>query len=278
MYIRNLIENTCSNSTLHSEHGLSFYIETKKHKILFDTGASDSFAKNAQILGIDLSRVDVVVLSHGHYDHGGGLRKFLECNHTARIYIRKEAFGTFYAKDKEGLAYIGIDQELRNHPQIEFVSVKELIIDEELYLFAGVKERNLFPKSNQILKEEIPSRELVQDSFGHEQNLVIREGEEETLFCGCAHNGMVNVLKRYDEVSKGCLVKVIGGMHLMNPNTSKSTDHMIISALAEALMQRKNARYYTCHCTGVEAFTILHTIMGDQITYISTGEELYARV
>ncbi|WRK55771.1 MBL fold metallo-hydrolase [Coprobacillaceae bacterium CR2/5/TPMF4] len=89
MKIINLIEDTPGSSNCLYEHGLSFYIETKKHKILMDTGASDAFIKNATQLGIDLKQVDIVVLSHGHYDHSGGILSFVKINPNATIYIQK---------------------------------------------------------------------------------------------------------------------------------------------------------------------------------------------
>ncbi|NCA67648.1 MAG: MBL fold metallo-hydrolase, partial [Clostridia bacterium] len=77
MKITTLCENTSISPEFKCEHGLSFYVETKKHKLLFDTGESGIFAENAAKLGIDLSEVDIAVISHGHYDHGGGLPAFL---------------------------------------------------------------------------------------------------------------------------------------------------------------------------------------------------------
>ena len=93
MKITVLMENTAARETLAAEHGLSLYIQTAHRNILFDMGQTDAFARNAQALGIDLAQVDTAVLSHGHYDHGGGLEKFLEINKTAPIYINLYAFG-----------------------------------------------------------------------------------------------------------------------------------------------------------------------------------------
>lgn len=71
MIIKTLAENTSNDAQFETEHGLSLYIETSKHKLLFDLGASDLFAKNAVKMGVDLSAVDTVIISHGHADHGG---------------------------------------------------------------------------------------------------------------------------------------------------------------------------------------------------------------
>jgi len=272
MYIQALIENTCSNGKLHSEHGLSLYIETKRHKILFDTGASGKFAENAKLLGVHLGAVDIAFLSHGHYDHGGGLWTFLELNQQAPVYIRKEAFGKFYGKKEDGLEKIGLDEELRNHPRVVLVEETDFVIDEELRLFSGVNKNVLLPEANKALFEETVNQEIKKDSFIHEQYLIIREEDQETVISGCSHRGIVNILARYDDLSTGALKTLVGGLHLMNPAAGKNSPEGLAVDIAHQLMKRKQTRYYTCHCTGEEAFTTLKNIMGEQILYISTGE------
>ena len=96
MKIINLIEDTKGIEGCVYEHGLSFYIETKNHKILMDTGATDAFLENAKVLNVDLAKVDTVIISHGHYDHTGGLLAFAKLNPEAKIYIQKSAQGDFY--------------------------------------------------------------------------------------------------------------------------------------------------------------------------------------
>ena len=105
MKIISLLENTTRREDMLTEHGLSLYIETDTHKILFDMGQTDAFYENAKTLGVDISAVDFAVVSHGHYDHGGGLAKFLEVNSHAPVYIMRDAFLPHYnAKGK----YIGL--------------------------------------------------------------------------------------------------------------------------------------------------------------------------
>ena len=96
MKITTLMENTACSPEFACEHGLSLYIETGKRKLLFDAGQSGAFAENAGKLGIDLRQVDAFVLSHGHYDHGGGLPRFLEVNRQAMIYVNQFAFEPHY--------------------------------------------------------------------------------------------------------------------------------------------------------------------------------------
>ena len=170
-----LSENTEGISGCEAEHGLSLYIETQKHKILLDTGASGLFAKNAEKLGIDLTAVDTVVLSHGHYDHSGGIMTFAEINPTAKIYIRRNAGGEYYHDER----YIGIDKRILSLPQLVFTDAF-LEIDDELTLFSGIEGRKFFSKSNLALTERTDNGDI-QDSFSHEQCLVISEGENKTL-------------------------------------------------------------------------------------------------
>lgn len=120
MKIINLIENTGEYPFM-CEHGLSIYVETKKHKILIDTGQSNLFIQNAKQLKIDLSLVDLVFISHGHYDHAGGLKSFLDINDKAQIYIHKNAKREFYSFKKDKSHYIGMDSLLYSSPRIHWI-------------------------------------------------------------------------------------------------------------------------------------------------------------
>ena len=132
MKITVLAENTSKKENIGCEHGLSLLIETEKHIILFDMGQSELFAENAEKLGIDLGNVDIAVLSHGHYDHGGGLKKFLELNSKAPVFINRYAFEPHFNAEKK---YIGLDTELQYSERLVFTD-EEYLIDKGLTLFS----------------------------------------------------------------------------------------------------------------------------------------------
>lgn len=268
MIIKALAENTSVSEEYSAEHGLSLYIETGNHKLLFDTGRGGLFLENAEKMGIDLTKVDTAIISHGHYDHGGGLSHFLKINTTAKIYVHEKAFDDYYSSRPEGTAYIGLDKNLREHPQIIFTD-GFLQIDKELSLFSDVQGNELPSLSNKVLlaKED---GDFVEDPFLHEQNLIIKENGKTVLFAGCAHNGIVNIIERCKQITVRYSDVVIGGFHLFNPSTCVSESPQLITAIAEKL-KNTSSQYYTCHCTGLKAFEQLHEVMGNNLQYLSTG-------
>ena len=139
MKITTLLENKTTCDALRCEHGLSLYIETAKHKILFDSGASDAFWENAKALGIDLAQVDIAFLSHAHNDHCGGLLTFLRGNRTAKVYLQKEAFGDYYVVTPTKCAFIGLDPKLHEYADRFVMAEGVTKLDEELTLFSGIR-------------------------------------------------------------------------------------------------------------------------------------------
>jgi 7,8-dihydropterin-6-yl-methyl-4-(beta-D-ribofuranosyl)aminobenzene 5'-phosphate synthase len=272
MIIKALAENTSVSSDLGCEHGLSLYIETPAHKILFDTGESALFSKNALVMNIDLRKADIAFISHGHYDHGGGLKTFLSLNDRAKVYISSRAFNYYYADFGDtGVKYIGLSQELL--PSDRFVYVDDMLkIDDTLELFSAVRRESLNPAGNaDLLKQDGDSR--VCDDFAHEQNLVIRENGRSVLISGCAHCGIVNILAHFYRLYGHYPDTVVGGFHLYNPARDTYENPALVKAVAEFLVRTK-AQFYTCHCTGIESFKRLKEAMGDQVAYLSGGQTL----
>ncbi len=271
MRITVLSENTSVSPDIKSEHGLSLYIKRKKGDLLFDTGASSIFLENAGKLGIDISSADKAIISHGHYDHGGGLPAFLEANRKAKVYFNKNAFGNYYSLRDGRQKYIGLDRSLIPNERFIFIDGDEKI-DDDLEIFSGVRQRILSPSCNSMLyMKETGSEDYIRDDFRHEQNLVIREGENTVLFCGCAHNGIVNIMEHYVGKYGSLPTHVIGGFHLYSNSGAKSEDPGIVFEIGRYLLDSA-AEYYTGHCTGDEAFNILKRTMGQMIHRISAGK------
>lgn len=270
MKIINLIEDTPGKEGCLYEHGLSFYIETGKHKVLVDTGATDAFLKNAEHLGIDIGRVDTVILSHGHYDHSGGLLAFAKKNPTAKIYMQKSAGEEYFSVREDKNVYIGIDKDILQLPGLHMIEGNRKI-DEELSLFSGITGRRLWPKSNLRLKKKA-GVSFVQDDFIHEQCVVISAEDKMILLSGCAHNGILNIMDRYREVYGTVPDVVISGFHMVQKIYSDE-DIKNIQNTAEELKQYPTV-FFSGHCTGWEAFDVMKTIMGDRLREIHSGMEV----
>lgn len=261
-----LMEDTCGNPQCEYEHGLSVYVETDKHKILVDTGRSSKTLENAEKLGVDLTKVDTVILSHGHYDHSGGMLGFREVNQDAVIYMQQTALGDYYHGEK----YIGVDKQIGDMPNVKLLT-GDFRIDEELSVFTDITGRRFWPQSNLALSM-LKKGQQVQDEFRHEQCLVIR-GEKNLLISGCAHNGILNILDRYEEQYGGCPDVVISGFHMMKKMDYTETEIEVIRQTAEELKE-KDAVFYTGHCTGQKAIDIMRPILGEKLVQIRCGMEL----
>lgn len=271
MRIVTLVENTALNNTYRSKHGLCLYIETKKHKILFDLGPNDLFIENAKKMNIDISEIDIVIISHGHKDHGGGLKHFLRLNSKAKIYVCQSAFESHYIKVLGMPFSVGLDEELINNKQIIF-SDDEMEIDEELLLFSNVKNEKYIMKSNNVLYARKDGC-LKKDDFVHEQSLVINEGGQRVLISGCSHAGVLNIQNKAEKLIDNEIDIVLGGFHLYNPPTRKYESDETICSLANE-MKEKGSAYFTCHCTGIKAYEQMKNILGERLSYLSTGTEI----
>ncbi|MDE7325063.1 MAG: MBL fold metallo-hydrolase [Lachnospiraceae bacterium] len=262
MKITALVENQ-SNCNLKSIHGLSLYIETQKHKLLFDLGPDQTLFENARKKGIHLKEIDTVVISHGHMDHGGALGRFLEINHKAKIYMQRKALEPHYAKVFCFRIPVGLNSKWKESGQLVLLD-GDYTIDEELQLFVVPETKKLYSAVNDKLYTKNG-----RDDFLHEHNLLIRE-KKNVLIMGCGHAGVVNILEKIrDEKLEYC----IGGYHMTNPATRKMVPESLLDGIATELNKYTGMNFYTCHCTGKRAYEYLKSRVTD-MNYLACGDTL----
>ena len=280
MKVTTLTENNRleERTDLLSEHGLSLHIRYGDRQILFDTGISDAFAKNAEKLGVDLGEVDTVVISHHHYDHGGGLSHFLAANSSAKVHLRRWDGGECWFK---GLLivkrFVGLDRELFGRFPGRFeMADRETVIAPGIHLLTEIELPHPVPVGNRKLftvKDGVWRR----DPFDHELILVIEEGNGLVVFSGCSHRGILNILDAVVRRFPGNPIKaVLGGFHLIATPVlnTMAGGRRGIERLGHALAEYPVERYYTGHCTGLKAFRILKRVMGERIQYLPTGSRV----
>ena len=254
-----LVDNRSCGGLLETEHGLSVLLETGHHWILLDTGASDMLMRNAERLGKDLSMVDYVFISHGHSDHAGGLKHFMEINKKAKVIVSPDAIsGKFYSKRR----YLhSITTEWPEIPQERLLTIEHSgSIGDDIFIIAHIPQIHPMPEGNQHLFVQDSQGQYIQDDFRHE--LALYTGG--LLFTGCAHSGLENILA-------ACpfpVNMVVGGFHLLDNHESEAKLSELSYRLEDAYPQ---TQFYTSHCTGDAVFSILQNVMGDKIHPFSCG-------
>lgn len=276
MKITVLAENQ-STGNLGHEHGLSLFIEYNNQQYLLDTGASDLYQQNAAMLGLDLSKVDAAILSHGHFDHSGGFGSFVEMNSTAPIYMRENAAGKIYAKEFFITQYIGIPKEVIMKAGSRFVYVSE---DTEIapgVFLIGHHTPDLAKRGKLMHMYYKNDSRLMADDFSHEQTLVFDTENGLVLFNSCSHGGVDLIIQEVQKIFPDKKIRaMIGGFHLMGllGANSMRDSREEVAALGKRLMALQVEDIYTCHCTGLPAYKILKNVMKDQLHEIHGGNVL----
>ncbi len=277
MKITTLIENRSSpdDPNLISEWGLSLHIAFNGYNILFDMGASGSFAKNAEHLSVDLASVDTAVLSHHHFDHGGGLRRFFELNSKAMVHLGETPDGDCsYRVFKFVKKYIGLEKTLMDDYPARFETVSEPVqILPGVFIFPHILDTNPKPAGNKRIYLGRDGN-FAPDNFTHEIVMAIEENGELVIFTGCSHSGILNMVDTVAKEFEGVPIKaVVGGFHLVSvpPFNFMDGDRQEVEALARSVLNYPIDVTYTGHCTGTKAFRILAGVMGERIRDMQTG-------
>jgi 7,8-dihydropterin-6-yl-methyl-4-(beta-D-ribofuranosyl)aminobenzene 5'-phosphate synthase len=264
MKIITLIENLVESGGLLAEHGLSVYIETDNRKILFDTGQSGMFLQNAKTLGVIVEDIDAVVLSHGHYDHTGGLYPFLEVNQKAKVYAKRDVFTPKYRSNK---TFIGIplnDEVLKD--RLIFVDeVTEL--DEGVFMMPHIPiEYSVDTHFDGLLKQV--NNELVADDFDDELFIALVHKTKINIITACSHRGITNICEAATNHFKLKVKLILGGFHMKNCTTEQ---YIHITHYFRKLQPKSLG---VCHCTGIEKYADLRRECEMSFFYNFTGKEI----
>ena len=277
MKITTLIENRASNTdpSLMAEWGLSLHVAFNDHSIVFDTGSSGLFADNAEGLSVNVDSADMMVLSHHHFDHGGGLRRFFELNSKSKVYLAEVPNGDCYIKIfRVFKKYIGLDQAILKEYPDRFVSVsKPIEILPDVFIFPHMLNRHPKPIGNKQLYLRKDGK-FIPDDFAHEIVMAIKDKGQLVIFTGCSHSGLLNMVDTVAREFEGVPIKaVIGGFHLVTspPFNLMAGSRREIEDLGKSLLNYPIDMIYTGHCTGAKAFAVLKSVMGDRIVDIQTG-------
>lgn len=270
MTVTSLVENHSCRADCGCIHGLSLDIVTPLHHILFDMGPNSLFLENAQVLGVDLSTVDLAFLSHGHYDHGGGLEPFCRRNSTAEILVSPYAFEGHYAAEGDAYRDVGIEARLARKLSGRLRRFTGRM-DEELYVFDDIRDTDYLTAASKTLLELGEDHQYRPDQFRHEQNLIVTAEGLTVLFAGCAHRGIVNILRAAEALTGREPDWVFAGFHLTNPGLGIDEPRALVETVGRELLARTSTRYVTGHCTGDGPYDILKGMLGERLDLMAAG-------
>lgn len=279
MEITSLIDHvkTTTGTAITTEWGLSLHLKRNDFSMLFDMGSSGHFMDNAAALGIDIYSVDLAVLSHGHYDHGGGLRNFFAANSKTVVYMGKGADAELYAKLFGLKRYVGLEKEV-----LHLYKDRIRFLDHPTELRAGVfaiipiKDSYPPPKGSRFLYRRRGAI-FSSDDFSHELAVAVEADGGIVALTGCSHHGILNILAAVKDALPDRTIKALfGGFHLVSLPFAWTLSERkeSVRALGRELLQSHVEKFYTSHCTGSKGYRILKDIMGERLEYFPAGSKV----
>ncbi len=279
MNVTVLMENTAPEGCgLASEAGLSLYIEYRGHRLLLDAGSSGRFADNAQMLGADLTEVEMVVLSHGHFDHADGLRRFFQMNSRAKVYMGREANGPYFSTGGEGYYFIGMQRDIWKNFKDRFVETTGFCpLMEGAWLVPDtVRDPKFAGRAADLLRKR-GTDDFIPDDFRHEHALVLEGERGLVVFSSCSHTGIINIVRSVQtHIPAQRIFAVVGGFHMFGKGTQKmNCSAEYVFQVADALQELGVEEVCTGHCTGPAALELLTERLGPKCRSLSTGMTLH---
>jgi len=271
MIITTLVENIVNKPDLLGEHGLSFLLESENDTILFDTGQGYTILHNAEKMGVDLSKVSKIVLSHGHYDHTDGLKNVLNVVHDANIYGHPNIFEKKYSRDGQKTRYIGMPytkEELESKCVSLHLSRKPIQIADgicttgeidRLVDFETISDRLCVMRDGSLEKDDLL------DDF----SLIVPGRNGIAVVLGCGHSGIINTLTQVRKMTDNAPISIVmGGIHLIDANEDRI--HKTIHLLSEFSV----GKLALCHCTGMKALVEVYNAFGNKLLINNVGTRI----
>ena len=270
-----LMENTVHRQGLTAEHGLSLWVECEDGPILFDAGQTGAWAANAQIMGIDTARAAAVLLSHGHYDHGGGMSAFPFDRTGATLYAHPAAYRPKYARRSPGepaTHAIGLDwgpDDIRTWGGTYKANEGVTQIGKQAYAVTAIPHVTSFEPDSWQFEVETPDGVRVPDRIEEEQMLVLSLPDGLAVVVGCSHPGVINGLERVRSAFPGRPIRtVVGGTHL------EKSDPERIRATADWFLRHEIHLLAPLHCTGAKTQCALLRALGDRVALVGVGDTI----
>ncbi len=249
------------------EHGLSFYIEKDGRKLLFDTGQSGAFLSNAERLQVDLSDLEYVVLSHGHYDHSGGFRDLCEYAQRFQLILGRGFFNEKYSLHDTVHTFKGnnFNEEFLLKKKISYRmitgAIEEILPD--VFVVTDFPRKIAGEKPNPRF-QLLSGSSFIEDPFTDEILIVIDTPKGLIVLAGCSHPGIINMLEAVKTRFDKPLYAVFGGTHLVDASEERIVN--TVDYFGKSTIQKIGA----CHCTGGKATELLH-FLGDRFLQVHTG-------
>ncbi len=272
MKISVLIENTTYKKDILAEHGLSLFIETDNCKILFDAGQTDALIKNAETMNISLADIDYVVISHGHFDHTGGLPQFCRINKKAEVYIHRDSFGDFYGEDKDGLSdglktgILWTERETEETRDRLSYTAGPYWINDDMVISGTIPDTIRAEQTEKFLVKKDKDK-YIKDNMDHEQILVLKEKEKLYIFSGCSHTGVIAAVNYAKYFFPETEIKLFAaGMHLFNSSSDER------KKIFRNLFEENIDYILPFHCTGSMAIFELKNYLEDKCKILNAGD------
>lgn len=256
-----------------AEHGLSIFIEHENTSILFDTGQSDVYIRNAKAMQLDLNKTDFIVLSHGHYDHCGGLVHFSNTNKFPKVFAQATAFTKKYAINPDGKSYreIGIPWSPKDY---NVIKDNLILVNGKVKIASDITLWGNIPST--VAFEEVPKgfyiqndKDMFSDMIADEQMLIFETAKGLIVFLGCSHPGVINCLNYALKQFPGKKIDtLVAGMHLEN------TSPLRLQMTMQHMIDLNIRRILPLHCTGIFAISEMKRFLGSRSHVLYAGDSI----